>query len=140
MEECTVPPFLPEYSEQTNVPIYTSVTGLTIDSGWVVILEFGKGLWFGNRMEKLLINPKKCRKFRIQICNDLTDPHWNLGIEASEDLFIPMIMEGSTCGIVTHPPTDKELYECQNSMLSDEFNLDPCKVLIEISSMEEESV
>ena len=45
-------PLLPEYAEQMNVPICTGVTALTLDLGEVVILDFGKGLWFGNRMEK----------------------------------------------------------------------------------------
>ena len=69
------------------------VTNLTLDSGEAVILEFGQGLWFGNRMGKSLINPNQCRKFGIQICVDPTDPHRKLGIEAPEDLFIPMTME-----------------------------------------------
>ena len=60
--------------------------------GEVVILEFGKGLWFGNRTEKSLINPNQCQNFGIQIFNDPTNPHRNLVIEASEDLFVPMIM------------------------------------------------
>ena len=106
--------FLPEYSEQTNVHICTCVTDLTLDSGKVVILEFEQGLWFGNTMEKSLINPNQCQKFGIQICNDPTDPHRKLVIEASEDLLIPTTMEGSTCGIITHPPTDNNLHECQN--------------------------
>ena len=50
-------PFLPEYVEQINVPLFTGVNDLTLDSGEVVILEFGQGLWFVNRMEKSLINP-----------------------------------------------------------------------------------
>ena len=50
-EECTVSPFLTEYAEPMNVPICTGVTYLTLDSGEVVMLEFGQGLWFGNRME-----------------------------------------------------------------------------------------
>ena len=78
---------------------------MTLDSGDVVILEFGQGLWFGNSMEKSLINPNQYLKFGIQICNDLTDTHRKLVIEASEDLFIPMTMEVSTCGLVTHPHT-----------------------------------
>ena len=93
-----------------HVPIFTSVTALTLDSGGVLILEFGQGLWFENRMEKSLINPNQCQKFGIQICNEPTDPHRKLGIESSEDLFIPMTMEGSTCGLVTHPPTDDEIH------------------------------
>ena len=84
--------FLPEYTEQINVHICTGVTDLTLDSGEVVILEFGQGLWFGNRMEKSLINPNQCREFGIQICDNPTDPHRNLVIEASEELFIPMTM------------------------------------------------
>ena len=67
---------------------------MTLGSGEVLILEFGQGLWFGYMMEKLLINPKQCRKSGIQICDDLTDPHKMLVIEESEDLFIPMTMEG----------------------------------------------
>ena len=42
---------VPEYAEPMNVPICTGVTSLTLDSGEVVMLEFGQGLWFGNRME-----------------------------------------------------------------------------------------
>ena len=50
-----------------NVPIFTGVTELTLDSEEVVIMEFGQGLWFENRMKKSLINPNKCQKFGIQI-------------------------------------------------------------------------
>ena len=59
-------------------------------------------------------------------------------IESSEDVFIPMTMEGSTCGLVTHPPTDDKLHECKNILLSDEFDWYPSNNLFEISSMEEE--
>ena len=68
-------PFLPKYTEHMNVPICTVVNALTLDLGEVVILEFGQGLWYGNRMEQSLIKPNKCRKFRIQICGDLTNTH-----------------------------------------------------------------
>ena len=51
LEECTVSLFLPEYVEQINVPFCKGVTALTLDLGEVVILEFGQGLWFVNRME-----------------------------------------------------------------------------------------
>ena len=54
-------------AEQMNVPICTGVTALTHDPGEVGILDFGQGLWFENRMEKLLMNPNQCQKFGIQI-------------------------------------------------------------------------
>ena len=78
LEECTVSPFIPEYAEHMNVSICTGINAFIIDSGEVVILEFGQGLWFGNRMEKSLINPNQCQKFGIQICDDLTNPHRKL--------------------------------------------------------------
>ena len=65
---------------------------MILDSREVVILEFGQGLWFGNRMKKSLINPNQCRKFGIKICNDPTNPHRKLVSEALEYLFIPMTM------------------------------------------------
>ena len=40
--------FLPEYTEQVNIPICTGVNALTLDSEEVVIIEFGKGLCSGN--------------------------------------------------------------------------------------------
>ena len=49
-----------------------------------------------------------------------------------------MIMEGSTCRIITHRPTDNDLHECQNINLSDEFDWDPSNNLFKMSSMEEE--
>ena len=107
------------------LPICTGVTDLALDSVQVVMLDFGQGLWFGNRMEKALISPNQCRKFGIQICDDPTNPHRKLGIEAPEDLLIPMTMEGSNCGLVTHPSTENDLYECQKIILSDEFDWDP---------------
>ena len=53
-----VAPFLAEYSEQINIPICTGATSYTIESGEVIILIFGQILCFGNRMEKILINPQ----------------------------------------------------------------------------------
>ena len=51
--------FLPQYTEQMNVPVCTGVTASKLDSWEVVILEFGQDLWFGNIMEKSLINPNQ---------------------------------------------------------------------------------
>ena len=55
----------------------------------------------------------------MQICDDLTDPHRKLLIEESKYLFIPMEIEGLTCEVITHPPTNNELHEYQQILLSD---------------------
>ena len=98
-------------------------------------MEFEKGLWFVNRMEKSLINPNQCQKFGIKICDDMTDQHRKLVIEASEDLFTQTTMEGSTYGRVIQIPTDKVIHECQNILLLDEFDWNTSKNLFKISSM-----
>ena len=89
-------------------------------------------------MEQSLITPNQCQKYGIKICDDPNDPHRKLIIGASEDLFIQMVMEGSTCGIITHPPTDYHIHGCQRILLSDKFDWYPSNNLFEIYSMEEE--
>ena len=49
-----------------------------------------------------------------------------------------MEIDGSTYGIITHPPTKNEIYDYQLILLSDEFDWDPSNNLFKISSMEEE--
>ena len=89
-EECNLYPLLPEYAKQINVPIFTGVTELILESGEVKIMDFVQDSWFGNRMEKSMINPNQCQKFGIQIRDNLTNPHRNLVTETSGDMFIPM--------------------------------------------------
>ena len=139
-EECTVAPFLAEYSEQLNIPICTGATACTLDSGECVILVFGQGLWFGNRMDKTLLNPNQCRSFGIMICDDPTDPHRPLGIEIDNQNHIMMNMNGSTCGFITRCPTDDELNpnNCRQIVLSDELKWNPSDNIFQISMMEEE--
>ena len=56
-EKFMVTPFSEVYSEQLNIPIFIGATSHRIKLGEVIILIFGQGLWFGNRMEKNLIYP-----------------------------------------------------------------------------------
>ena len=83
-QECTVAPFLAEYSEQEHIQICTGATAYTLETGEVIILIFGQGLWFGNRMEKSLVNPYQCRSYGLQLCDDPTDPHREMGIYGEE--------------------------------------------------------
>ena len=80
-EVCQVSPFLSEYEEQMDVPICTAVTALDMDDGETILLQFGQGLWFGERMDRSLINPNQCRAYGISICDDPTDLHRPLGIQ-----------------------------------------------------------
>ena len=108
--ECSVSPFLSEYSEQLHIPICTGATSYTLDTGEVIILILGQGLWFGSRMDKSLINPYQCRSYGVALCDDHTDTHRSLGIECDAGIFIPLEMIGSTCGFESRYPNDTGRY------------------------------
>ena len=78
-------PYLSEYDSLSDIPICTAATAVDLDSGETIILEFGQGLWFGERMEHSLINPNQCRSFGIRVCDDPTDGNRKLGMELSDD-------------------------------------------------------
>ena len=40
-----------------DIPICTAATAVELESGETIILEFGQGLWFGDRLHHSLINP-----------------------------------------------------------------------------------
>ena len=138
-QECSVAPFLAEYSEQINIQICTGATAYTLETGEMVILLFGQGLWFGDRMDKSLINPYQCRSYGIQLCDDPIDPHRKLGIHPIDDCFIDLHMNGSTCGFLMQYPTDENLANCRHITMSDEENWDPSTIQFNVSSMQAET-
>ena len=62
-EVCSVSPYLSEYESMEDIPICTAATAVDLDTGETIILEFGQGLWFEDRMSHSLINPNQCRSF-----------------------------------------------------------------------------
>jgi len=53
-KKCTLSPFLPEYSEQLDAPIATGAMTVDLKNGSMMILIFGQGLWFRDKMDKSL--------------------------------------------------------------------------------------
>lgn len=103
-QKCSVAPFLAEYDETTNVDIVTGATAVDLEDGSTIVLVFGQGLWFGDRMEKSLINPNQCRHYGVSLCDDPTDPNRPLAIR-KERFLIPMNMFNSSCGFESRRPT-----------------------------------
>ena len=124
-EECTVTTFLAEYYEQVNIPMFTGATSYTMELGGVIILIFGQGLWFCNRMEKTLINPIQYQSFSIPICDDPTDQHRQLVIEEDFNTPIPMLIVGSTCGFINWYPISDEIKTHWHITISNEHNWYP---------------
>ena len=125
--QCSVSPFLDSLGSSDRVEICNAATAWDTPSGETIILIFGQGLWFGERMpDKSLINPNQCRAFGVSLCDDPSDPHRDLGIYDSDSgLFFPMTMQGSFCTLLTRCPTLDELEHCRHVILSDEHHWDP---------------
>ena len=136
-QTCTVTPFSTEYNAINDIQICSAATMTTLPTGEKVILIFGQSLWFGNRMERSLINPNQCRAYGIKICDDPTDTHRNLGIEIGDD-FIPMQMRGTICCFESYCPTNDQIETYRKIVLSDEEKWDPNANIFMQSSREGE--
>ena len=124
---CTVSPFLSTYEALADVKICSAATAVALDTGETVVLIFGQGLWFGEKMDKSLINPNQCRAYGVGVCDDPTDPHRHLGFY-HEDQYLPLYMSGTTAGFESRCPTSQELDECKKFYMSDPDQWDPCNV------------
>lgn len=132
--ECDVSPFLDEYNAVEKVPIVSAITAVTLQTGQVILLLFGQGLWFGSRMNKSLINPNQCRAFGIPTCDDPTDPYRKLGFEVERHR-IPFDMRGTTACFDSRRPTPEELDTCPMFTMSDPDYWDPHNIQFNIADV-----
>ena len=134
-EVCSVSPYLSEYDSLEDIPICTAATAVELESGETIILQFGQGLWFGDRMEHSLINPNQCRSYGIRVCDDPTDEYRKLGMELSDDYVVPFKMKGSTCYFQSRSPSTSELETCRTFLVSDPDTWDPTSEIFCISAV-----
>ena len=62
-------------------------------------------------MYQYMINPNQFRSFGVKICDDTTDPNREVGFY-TEDMFIPLEMDGSVATLTTITQTLEELDTC----------------------------
>ena len=105
-KKCNVSPFLPEYPEQTDVPIIMWETVFNTKNGKTYLLVFGQGIWFGKRMRNSLITPNQCPTFDVIFCDDPTNNYRSIGIDM-DGFLVPFHMKGTTCGTMNRAPTDE---------------------------------
>ena len=111
------------------------MTAVELDSGETIILEFGQGLWFGERMEHSLINPNQCRAFGIQVSDDPTDDTRTFGIELGDDYVVPFKMRGTTSFFQSRSPSNFEIETCKTFRVSDPDTWDPTADIFRISAI-----
>jgi len=60
-------PYLSDYESIEDISICTVVTAIDLSTGETIILKFGQGLWFGDRMSHSLLNPNQRRIFGLKV-------------------------------------------------------------------------
>jgi len=124
-EVCSVSPYLSEYNSVNDIPICKVATAVELDTGETIILQFGQGLWFGDRLNHSLINPNQCRSYGISVCDDPTDPSRHIGMELPDTCFLPFRMRGTTYYFQSRSPDVEELESCRTFQVSDENHWNP---------------
>ena len=100
------------------MPIFTGATKVDLENVPTVVLIFGRGLWFEDRMYKSLINPNKCIHYGIPVCDDPTNNYHDLGLSIYDNLFVLMGMDGTTCGFDSRCTTLEEMASCKRITVS----------------------
>jgi len=124
-EVCSVSQYLSKYNSVNDIPICTAATAVELDTGETIILQFGQGLWFGDRLNHSLINPNQCRSYGISVCDDPADPNRDIGMELPDNYFLPFKMRRTTCYFKSRSPDVEELESCRTFQVSDANHWDP---------------
>ena len=85
---CLVATLLGEYGATTDTKICSGATVWISDKGEVFIIMFEPGLWFGSRMERLLINTNQWSSFFIQIYDDTKYPNREIVLVTKKCLYL----------------------------------------------------
>ena len=104
-----------------------------------MVLLFGHGLWFVDRIDKSLIKPNQCRYYVIPFCDDPTDNYRDIGLAIDENILISMGMEGTPCGFDSSFPTLEEMASCKRITVSHKTDRDPSTVHFNVSLVEKEN-
>jgi hypothetical protein len=122
---CSVYPFSDKMGSAADVKIVTWDS----PSGETYILVFNEALWFGSDLDVTLINPNQCRYYGMQICDDPTDLNRDLSIvNPISEVTIDMEMRGTLVGFDIRTPTDRELRECTQIVMSSQQPWEPKEV------------
>lgn len=127
--DCDVSPYTDAYDSIKNVPIVSAGTAWTSNqTGQTYILVFNEGLWMGDQMESTLINQNQLRHFGVDV-QDNPYADSPLYIRSEDAGFtLPLQTNGTNIFADTRTPTQRELDECPQIVLSSPQPWDPQNV------------
>ena len=100
-------PYDKSYGPAKNIPIVTGATAWTDPlSNETYILVFNESLYYGTSLPHSLINPNQVRHHGINVQDNPFDRNNEMGIMASDDIFIAMSSLGTKISFTSRAPTD----------------------------------
>jgi len=128
---CTVNGFL-DGMEECDVPIVSAATLWTSPDGDEYILVVHQGLWFGDKLNKSLLNPNQLRFHGVSVSDDPTDDSRAFGlttIHGEPNVHVPFYMDGTIAAFETRCPSDEEVEELPQIEITGEDSWDPTSTL-----------
>ena len=99
--------------QDTSIPVATCATKVITEAGTFYILVMPQMLWFGNTLQRSLINPNQLRMHGTLVKDDPTiDGEQEFGM-TTDNLFVPFETAGSTVYFHSFAPTYEEVEECR---------------------------
>ena len=90
-----VHPYEDSYAPIKDVPIVSGATAFTDDNGVTYILIIHEALYYGDKLDHSLINPNQLRHNNVGYWDNPYDKDKPLGIDVTDDLFIPLYTKGT---------------------------------------------
>ena len=145
---CDVMPYSDDYEPKQGIPIGQVATGYTSANGQRSILVFNEALWMPE-MEASLMNPNQLRHYGVEIQDNPYNSHPMLirKEDSDEGDFVACLKsQGTNIYIDTWTPTDKDLQEYPQVVLTSPRPWDPYKVKfpgiseVEMSEIEDRNI
>ena len=106
-------PYDSTYEPIANIPIVTGATAYTDpDTGQTYILVFNESLYYGTRLPHSLFNQNQIRQSGIDLWENPYDKSHELSIDVSDELIVPLRMQGTKLVFESRVPTPEELSTC----------------------------
>ena len=122
-------PYGSTYEPIANVPIITGATAYTDpDTGQSYILVFNESLYYGTRLPHSLFNPNQIRQSGIDLWDNPYDKSHELSIDVSEELIVPLRMQGTKLVFESRVPTPEELSTCPHIQMTSSRDWEPASV------------
>jgi hypothetical protein len=87
-------------------------------------------LWYGKRLQHILLNPNQIRHYGRPLCDNITDKVRPFGIEIEREFIIPFTMSGTNIYFKSRVPSQWELDNCRTFEMTHDSTWDPTTVNI----------